>query len=97
LDSSLIYSSIENQSAVAAALCRRTPKVDSAKMTNSNSKCPRCGEGRLLSWRVLSDEEREVVRRLPASADYSLDERKVTHRWCTRCWYEDSSGSTTLA
>ncbi|PYS64990.1 MAG: hypothetical protein DMF74_05225 [Acidobacteria bacterium] len=88
---------IEIQSAVAAALCRRTLKVDSAKMTNSNSKCPRCGEGRLLSWRVLSEEEREVVRRLPASADYSLDERKATHRWCTRCWYEDSSGSTTLA
>jgi len=68
-------------------LCRRTPKLDSAKMNDSNSKCPRCGEGRLLGWRVLSEEEREVVRRLPASADYSLDERKATHRWCTRCWY----------
>ncbi|HEU4933812.1 MAG TPA: hypothetical protein VFT48_17130 [Pyrinomonadaceae bacterium] len=40
-------------------------------------------------WEDLSDEEREVVKRLPGSASYSLDERKASHRWCTRCWYED--------
>lgn len=55
--------------------------------------CPRCGEGRLRSWRELSDEGREVVRRLPASADYTLDERTATHRWCTRCWYESEAMS----
>ena len=33
-------------------------------------------------------EEREVVRRLPASAEYSLSERQATHQWCVRCWYE---------
>jgi len=62
-------------------------------MTDSNHRCPRC-EGRLHSWNELSDEERELVRRLPAAADYSLDERKTTHRWCTRCWYETSSDVT---
>ena len=62
----------------------------------TNNKCPRC-EGRLLTWQSLSDEEREVVRRLPASAEYSLDERKARHRWCNRCWYEESSGSASLA
>jgi hypothetical protein len=63
----------------------------------TNNKCPRCSEGRLQSWDALSDEEREVVRRLPASAEYSLDERKARHRWCNRCWYEESLGSANLA
>jgi hypothetical protein len=29
---------------------------------------------------------------LPASADYSLEARKTRHRWCNRCWYEETSG-----
>jgi hypothetical protein len=62
----------------------------------TNSQCPRC-DGRLQSWSELSEEEREIVRRLPASVDYNLDERKATHRWCAHCWYEEVSGSTTLA
>jgi hypothetical protein len=53
--------------------------------------CPRCGEGRLRSWRELGDDEREVVRRLPASADFTLEERTATHQWCTRCWHETAS------
>ena len=57
--------------------------------------CPRCGNHRLRSWSELSDEEREVVKRLPASADYSLEERQA-HRWCTRCWFEDTGGTPTL-
>jgi len=60
---------------------------------NSGNRCPRC-EGRLQSWTELNDEEREMVKRLPA--DYSLEERKSRHRWCVRCWYEDSGGSPTL-
>ena len=61
-----------------------------------NLQCPRCG-GRLESWTELGEEEREIVRRLPASADYNPEERKTLHRWCVRCWYEESAGSTTLA
>jgi len=49
--------------------------------------CPRCG-GRLRAWRELGEEEREVVRRLPASAGQTTAERAARHRWCTRCWYE---------
>jgi hypothetical protein len=63
----------------------------------TNNNCPRCGAGRLRAWDELNDEEREVVLRLPPSADYPLAERQATHRWCSRCWYEDGSGSTTLA
>ena len=63
----------------------------------SNKQCPRCSSERLRSWSELSDEERELVRRLPASADYSLEERKARHRWCNRCWYEESFGPANLA
>ena len=54
-------------------------------------QCPRCGVGRLRRWDELSDEEREVVRRLPASADEPLEARQ-SHQWCTRCWYEEGGG-----
>ena len=52
-------------------------------------KCPRCEKPGMKSWAELNDEEREVVRRLPASTEYPLAERQATHRWCTRCWYEE--------
>lgn len=42
----------------------------------------------MKSWAELTEEEREMVKRLPLSASYSLEERQATHRWCTRCWYE---------
>jgi hypothetical protein len=56
----------------------------------SEKQCPRCDAGRLRGWSELNDEEREVVKRLPTSADYSIEERAARHRWCTRCWYEDN-------
>jgi len=62
---------------------------------DSNNRCPRC-ETRLRSWHELNEEERHVVSRLPAAGDYSLEERKLRHRWCTRCWFEDSGDSPTL-
>ena len=55
--------------------------------------CPRCGVGRLRGWRELTEEEREVAKRLPASADYTANEREATHRWCTQCWFEDGGGT----
>ncbi len=63
----------------------------------TNNLCPRCGTPGLKSWHQLSDEDREVVKRLPASADYSIDERKARHQWCTRCWFEDTGRTPTLA
>ena len=71
--------------------------IDEPAMMNPNSRCPRCGEGRLQSWSELGEEEREIVQRLPASADYNLEERKARHRWCVRCWYEEVSGAADLA
>jgi len=56
--------------------------------SQSNNRCPQCGEGRLRAWSELNEEEREVVRRLPDSAIYTHAEREAQHRWCTRCWFE---------
>ncbi|HUS11961.1 MAG TPA: hypothetical protein VMZ30_15960 [Pyrinomonadaceae bacterium] len=54
----------------------------------ADRRCPRCQDGLLRVWDELSDEEREVVKRLPASAEYAATERQRLHQWCTRCWYE---------
>jgi uncharacterized protein (DUF983 family) len=54
------------------------------------TKCPRCGEGRLRGWNELSDEERMLVQRLPGSADYTPAEREAMHRWCVNCGYEET-------
>ena len=52
-------------------------------------ECPRCRTARLRTWSELNDEEREIVKRLTAAAEYPLEERQARHRWCPRCWYED--------
>ena len=66
---------------------------DYARSQQGEGLCPRCGAGRLRAWYELSREEREVVRRLPAAADFPLDERRARSRWCTRCWYEETLGA----
>jgi hypothetical protein len=60
-------------------------------------RCPRCAAGSLRAWSELEEEEREVVRRLPASAVYSQEERAARHRWCVRCWHEETGGAPIAA
>jgi hypothetical protein len=43
----------------------------------------------MRSWDELSDEEKYLVERLPIFADEPLAQRKK-HRFCTRCWFEES-------
>ena len=62
---------------------------------NAAQTCPRCDKRGMKSWSELTDEEREVVKRLPLSASYPLEERQASHRWCTRCWYEAVNMDTT--
>jgi hypothetical protein len=45
----------------------------------------------MKGWQDLTVEEQEVVKRLPESAIFSEDERRATHRWCTRCWFEGAN------
>lgn len=49
--------------------------------------CPRCGAGKLKAWQELSEDEQEVVKRLPQSRGYSREDRQCI-RWCPRCWYK---------
>lgn len=42
----------------------------------------------MRAWYELDDEEQELVRRLPASADFTAEERQRNHQWCALCWYE---------
>ena len=53
-----------------------------------NTTCPRCEKRGLKSWAELDETQREMVKRLPATAQFELSERQARHRWCTRCWYE---------
>ena len=55
-----------------------------------HNECPRCRAERLRGWTELNEEAREVVERLPASAEVSIEERMARHRWCEKCWYEDT-------
>ncbi|HEX8457284.1 MAG TPA: hypothetical protein VF656_08305 [Pyrinomonadaceae bacterium] len=62
-------------------------------MTRAETSCPRCAAPRLRAWDELSEAEREVVRRLPASAVLSIEERAARHLWCVRCWHEETGGA----
>ncbi len=55
---------------------------------SSRDVCPRCGAAALRAWPELSAEEREVVQRLPGSAELPLAERIARRRFCVRCWHE---------
>jgi hypothetical protein len=57
---------------------------------SATDDCPACGAARLRAWGELSEEEREVVRRLPASADAAAVGREARRRWCVRCWHEEA-------
>ena len=80
------------------SLCFRIEKfVELFAMDDLDSKCKRCDYGVLRRWDELDDEQKEVMVRLPASADYPLDIRKARHRWCTRCWYEETGDRARIA
>lgn len=55
---------------------------------NSQKNCPRCQSPAVKSWDELTGEQKMLAEKLPASADFSPEERKK-HRFCTRCWFED--------
>jgi ribosomal protein S27AE len=50
--------------------------------------CPRCGKPGLKDWKDLDAEEKMAAARMPASSEFSVEERKK-HRFCIRCWYEE--------
>ena len=66
--------------------------ADYTTSTQGEGRCPRCDGGPLKAWYELSGEEREVAARLPASADFTPQERAARHLFCTRCWFEETAG-----
>ncbi len=50
--------------------------------------CPQCGAVKMRNWNELNDEQKFLVERLPASADFTPAQRKK-HRFCGRCFYEE--------
>ena len=66
-------------------------------MKNLNyENCPRCGNQKSKSWNELTEDEKILVEKLPASADFKKVER-LRNRWCARCWHEFDAerGATT--
>jgi Zn-finger nucleic acid-binding protein len=66
------------------------------QVSDREEMCPRCRSVILRSWDELDDDEKLLAERLPASAEYSRQERKK-HRFCTRCWFEEVVGRETTA
>ena len=62
----------------------------------TSTLCPRCDSPKMKAWQELSDEEKYIVDRLPLFADVPAEQRKK-HRFCTRCWYEETADSSDLA
>ena len=56
---------------------------------NPKESCPRCGFVKMKEWTELTADEQFLAERLPMSADYTRRERK-RHRFCTRCWFEET-------
>ena len=50
----------------------------------------------MKDWDELTDEQKMLVERLPMSAEYPPNIRKK-HRFCTRCWFEETVPQSTLA
>ena len=66
--------------------------TDYPHSTQGEGRCPGCGEGPLKAWYELSEEERKAAARMPASADFTPEERAARHLFCTRCWHEEAAG-----
>jgi len=62
----------------------------------SEKTCPRCLSPKMKTWGELTDEEKRLAERLPMSAEYTIEER-IKHRFCTRCWFEETEPLVTKA
>ena len=58
--------------------------------------CPRCGSLKMRTWDELTPDQQFLAQRLPMSADHTPAERKK-HRFCTRCWFEETDDLSQLA
>jgi hypothetical protein len=61
-------------------------------LRTAEKTCPKCHAAKMKTWRELTEDEQIVVKSLPFSAEFTLTERKK-HRFCTRCWFEDTENN----
>jgi hypothetical protein len=64
--------------------------------SSSQRFCPKCGSPKIKRWDELTEDEKFIVERLPASGDFSSEERRQ-HRFCARCFYEDKTAEAEKA
>ena len=63
----------------------------------SNEKtCPKCHSPKMKSWPELTADEKLLVKSLPLSVEFTLIKRKK-HRFCTRCWFEETENTLATA
>jgi len=49
----------------------------------------------MKSWAELTDEQKFLVERLPRNAEFAKEQRKK-HRFCERCWFEETGQENQL-
>lgn len=54
--------------------------------------CPKCHSPKMKIWPELTTDEKLLVKSLPLSSEFTLNERKK-HRFCTRCWFEGTGNN----
>ena len=69
--------------------------MNQINVTRENT-CPRCNSLKMKSWNELSEDEKILVKKLPASAEFSPVQRE-RHRFCIRCFYEKYLPDETFA
>ena len=66
-------------------------------MSNLSEKiCPRCGFPKMKGWDDLNEEQLMLARKLPLSAEYTHAVRKK-HRFCIKCWFEETEKINAIA
>jgi len=65
-------------------------------MNITTETCPRCHAGKLKTWCELSADEQILIERLQLSAEFSREERKK-HRFCERCFFEETNSKPITA
>ena len=62
----------------------------------SEKTCPKCHSLKMKTWVELAEDEKLLIKSLPLSAEYTITERKK-HRFCTRCWFEETTDKLAAA
>ncbi|MEQ1922651.1 MAG: hypothetical protein ABL952_09085 [Pyrinomonadaceae bacterium] len=50
----------------------------------------------MKSWDALTEEQQMLARKLPLSAEYTHAVRKK-HRFCIKCWFEETEKINSIA